>query len=94
MICRTRDYVFATGLIVFVVVASSLHAAEEAKRRPLVDVGPPFGKLRLVDEVRCGDPKLGFAHNQIFRPPPAPIFAGRLVPKSLEKNSFPSSVRV
>ncbi len=32
-------------------------AAEEARRRPLVDAGPPFGELKLVDEVRCGDPR-------------------------------------
>ncbi|MGD8238109.1 MAG: hypothetical protein PVH68_06120, partial [Armatimonadota bacterium] len=30
-------------------------AIEEARNRPLVDAGEPFGELRLVDEVRCGD---------------------------------------
>ncbi len=28
-------------------------AGEELKKRPLVEAGPPFGKLRLVDEVDC-----------------------------------------
>jgi len=28
-------------------------AREEAKRRPWIDIGPPFGKLPLVDEIDC-----------------------------------------
>ena len=34
--------------------AALREAAEEAKRRPLVDLGDPFGKLPLVDEIDCG----------------------------------------
>jgi len=30
-------------------------ALEEAKTRPLVDLGPPFGRLSLVDEIDCGN---------------------------------------
>jgi len=29
-------------------------AMEEAKNRPVVDLGPPFGRLSLVDEIDCG----------------------------------------
>lgn len=35
--------------------AALAKAAEEAKHRPLVDLGPPFGKLPLVDEIRCAE---------------------------------------
>ncbi len=32
-------------------------AEEEARRRPTVDLGPPFGELSLVDEINCaGEP--------------------------------------
>ena len=33
--------------------AALARAREEIKKRPLVDVGSPFGKLHLVDEVDC-----------------------------------------
>ena len=36
--------------------AAMTRAEEEAKNRPLVDMGPLFGKLILVDEVDCSRP--------------------------------------
>jgi len=40
-------------------------AMEEVKKRPLVDVGPPFGKLYLIEEVDCSrtPPESGFAES-------------------------------
>ncbi len=33
--------------------AAIAKAQEEMRKRPLVDVGPPFGKLYLIDEIDC-----------------------------------------
>lgn len=40
-------------------------AEEEARRRPTVDLGPPFGKLSLVDEIDCAGepPSHGFSES-------------------------------
>lgn len=43
-------------IVVFERSQAEKTARAEAARRPLVDAGPLFGKLPLVDEIRCGDP--------------------------------------
>ena len=45
--------------------AALQRAMEEMKKRPLVDVGPPFGELPLIDEIDCGlpTPDHGFAED-------------------------------
>lgn len=39
--------------------AALVRAEEEAKNRPLVDMGPLFGRLPLVDEIDCAAPQPG-----------------------------------
>ncbi len=34
--------------------AALAHARAEMEKRPLIDLGPPFGKAYLVDEIDCG----------------------------------------
>jgi len=45
--------------------AATNRAMEQARKRPLVDAGPPFGKLYLVDEIDCakGAPNHGFVED-------------------------------
>ncbi len=45
-------------------------AQEEARNRPLVDMGPLFGKLILVDEVDCSQPPVPGSFRE---DPPAPV---------------------
>lgn len=39
-------------------------AAEEARHRPRIDLGPPFGELPLVDEINCGSDSQGHAFSE------------------------------